>query len=337
MKNIRVGLNGFGRIGRALTRIASNRNSFSIVAINTRKTKSDMLAYLLKYDSIYGTSNLDISSTEDSILVNNQEIKTYLNDNPSEIPWDKENIDIVIDCTGKFKTREELSTHLKGSVSKVLLSAPPKDESIPVVVLGVNDKNIDFKNNQIISNASCTTNCASPLFKVLNDNYEVVSGYLTTIHSYTSSQQLLDNNSKTYVLSRSAGQNIIPTTTGAAKAIGKTIPELMGKIDGLALRVPTPTVSFTDISAIIKKPTTVEEINNLFKKESEGNLKRILSYASVPLVSSDYKGSSYSVIFDPNYTKVMPNNLIKIFGWYDNEWGYSARLVDLVERISDYV
>jgi glyceraldehyde 3-phosphate dehydrogenase len=337
MKHIRVGLNGFGRIGRAFTRIALKQNTFSVSAINTRKTKPDMLAHLLQYDSLYGMFDQKVSSTDASVMINGHEIRTYRSDDPNTIPWDKDNIDVVVDCTGKFKTKETLSIHLKGSVKKVVLTAPPKDDTVPVVVLGVNDKQIDFAQETVFSNASCTTNCAAPLFKILNDTYGVSSGFLTTTHSYTSSQQLLDNNAKTFVLARSAGLNIIPTTTGAAKAIGKVIPDLKGKIDGLALRVPTPTVSFTDISAIVNKQITVDEINNLFKNATENEYKQILSYATVPLVSSDYRGSPYSAIFDPNYTKVMPNNLVKIFGWYDNEWGYSSRLVDLVEKLSEYV
>lgn len=337
MKYIRVGLNGFGRIGRAFTRIALKRNTFSVSAINTRKTKPEMMAHLLQYDSLYGTFDQKISYTDTSIIVNNQNIQSYMTDDPNKIPWDMHDINIVVDCTGKFKTKEALSIHLKGSVKKIILSSPPKDDSVPVVVLGVNDKTMDFINNHIFSNASCTTNCAAPLLKILNDEYGISSGFITTTHSYTSSQQLLDNNAKTFVLARAAGLNIIPTTTGAAKAVVKAIPELKGKIDGLALRVPTPTVSFTDISALVNKQTTVNDINNLFMRASENEYKQILSYARVPLVSSDYQQSPYSAIFDPFYTKVMPNNLVKIFGWYDNEWGYSSRLADLVEKLSDYV
>jgi len=336
MKKIKVGLNGFGRIGRALTRIALNNKSFEIALINTRKTQNELMAYLLQYDSVYRKFNKKVVATSSGITVDGKKIPTSLAALPEEIPWDKYGVDIVIDATGAFTKKEDLKNHLKGSVKKVILTAPAKDDTTHVV-LGVNDKKIDWKNETIISNASCTTNCAAPMFKVLNDNFGVVSGYLNTIHAYTATQSLLDEANKKPDRSRAAALNIGPSTTGAAKAVGKVIPELKGLLDGMAVRVPVPTVSFTDISAIVTKDVTPEKINEVFKKASMTNLKNILSYETDMLVSSDFIGSNFSCIFDANYTKVMNKNLVKVFGWYDNEWGYSARIVDLVEKVSHYL
>lgn len=336
MKRIKVGLNGFGRIGRAITRIAFNRKNFDIVAINTRKSEPKMMAYLLQYDSIYRKFNKKVQAESDGIIIDGIKIPTILHDKPEEIPWDKYGVDIVIDATGAFTKKVDLVKHIKGSVKKVVLTAPAKDEETTHVVLGVNDDKIDWKNEQVIANASCTTNCAAPLFKVLNDNFKVISGYLTTVHAYTITQSLLDDNNKTPDRSRAAALNIAPSTTGAAKAVARVIPDLKGKLDGMAVRVPTPTVSFTDVSAIVKNNTTKEEVNEVFKKAAQ-KMKGILNYESEVLVSSDFIGSSFSSIFDANYTKVIGGNLVKVFGWYDNEWGYSERIVDLVERLTDYV
>lgn len=335
MKRIKVGLNGFGRIGRAFTRIAFDRNNFEIVAINTRKTSPEMLAYLLQYDSVYRKYHKTVKAEKDGITIDGKKIPSTMIADIEEIPWEKYEVDVVVDATGAFTKKEDLIKHIKGSVKKVILTAPAKDNTTHVV-LGVNDDKIDWKNETVISNASCTTNCAAPMFKILNDNFKVVSGYLNTIHAYTATQSLLDEANKKPDRSRAAGLNIGPSTTGAAKAVGKVIPELNGLLDGMAVRVPVPTVSFTDISAIVKKETTAEEINSVFKKASVGKMKNILGYETEILVSSDYIGSPYSCIFDANYTKVINKNLVKIFGWYDNEWGYSSRLVDLVEKISNF-
>lgn len=334
MTKINVGLNGFGRIGRTFARIAFEKNLFNIVAINTGKTKPDMLAYLLKYDSVYRTFAKDVSAQENGITVDGQKIASFNIRTPEEIPWEKYKVDIVVDATGVFKTREDLKKHIKGSVKKVILTAPSKDESIPHIVLGVNDQSIDFRKEDIISNCSCTTNCSAPMFKVLHDNFKVVSGFLTTAHAYTISQQLLDNSAKEYTRSRAAALSIIPSTTGAARAVAKVIPDLKGKIDGMALRVPTPVGSISDLTAIVEKQTTAEEVNKAFMKAAQSSMKGILFYEEIPLVSSDYIGSPYSCILDSNYTKVINGNLVKIFGWYDNEWGYSCRLVDLVNKLS---
>ncbi|MFA6446525.1 MAG: type I glyceraldehyde-3-phosphate dehydrogenase, partial [Candidatus Paceibacterota bacterium] len=328
--------NGFGRIGRAVMRIAHERDSFEIVAINTRKTTPDMLAYLLQYDSVYRRFGKKVESGADFITIDGKKIPALMTADISAIPWDTYGVDVVIDATGAFTKKEDLIKHIKGSVKKVILTAPAKDETTHVV-LGVNDDVIDWKNEQVISNASCTTNCAAPMFKVLEKEFGVEMGYLTTVHAYTATQSLVDESNKKPDRSRAAALNIGPSTTGAAKAVGKVIPELQGKLDGMSVRVPVPTVSFTDISAVMKKDVTAEEINTVFKKWSEGPMKGILGYETAPLVSSDYIGDIHSCIFDSLYTKVINGKLVKVFGWYDNEWGYSSRIVDLVEKVSDFV
>lgn len=336
MKRIKVGLNGFGRIGRAITRIAFERDTFEIVAINTRKTTPDMLTYLLQYDSVYRRFGKKVEAGTDFITIGGKKITALMTADISAIPWDKYEVDVVIDATGAFTKKEDLMKHIKGSVKKVLLTAPAKDETTHVV-LGVNDETVDWKNEQVISNASCTTNCAAPMFKILEKEFGVEMGYLTTVHAYTATQSLVDESNKKPDRSRAAALNIGPSTTGAAKAVGKVIPELQGKLDGMSVRVPVPTVSFTDISAVMKKNVTAEEINAVFKKWSEGPMKGILGYETAPLVSSDYIGDTHSCIFDSLYTKVINGKLAKVFGWYDNEWGYSSRIVDLVDKVSDFV
>jgi len=333
---MKIGLNGFGRIGRAFARIALKRG-LDIALINTRKTPNSMLAYLLQYDSIYRKFEMEVKEEEDGILVSGKKIFTTQTSEIGDIPWDKYEVDIVIDATGAFTKKPDLEKHIKGSVKKVILTAPAKDEETPFVVLGVNDKEFDFQKEAVISMASCTTNCAAPMFKVIEDNLGVEKGFLTTVHSYTNSQNLVDDSGKKPDRARAAALNIIPSTTGAAKAVAKVIPSLKGLVDGMSLRVPTPTVSFTDISVVTKKSTTVDEVNNFFKQYSQNQMKGILAYEEQVLVSSDYIGSPYSCIFDANYTKVIEGNLVKIFGWYDNEWGYSTRLVDLVEKLERYL
>ncbi|OGK09337.1 type I glyceraldehyde-3-phosphate dehydrogenase [Candidatus Roizmanbacteria bacterium RIFCSPHIGHO2_01_FULL_35_10] len=349
MKRLKIGLNGFGRIGRAFTRIALKRKSFDLSVINTRKSSNKMMAYLLQYDSVYRKFEMNVKEESDGISVNGNKISTNLGDDPSQIPWEEYGVDVVVDATGAFETSEDLKKHVRGTVKKVILTAPSKparnathsvaggDDEMPHIVLGVNDDIVDFKGNSVISNCSCTTNSASPLFKVLDDNCKIVSGFLTTSHAYTQTQPLLDDTGKSPDRSRAAGLNIVPTTTGAAKAVAKTLPQLAGKIDGMAIRVPVPTVSFSDVSAAVEKSTTVEEVNQKFKEASENSMKGILSYETEILVSSDYIGSPYSCIFDANYTKVINGNFVKVFGWYDNEWGYSNRLVDLVEKLTNYI
>jgi glyceraldehyde 3-phosphate dehydrogenase len=271
-----------------------------------------------------------VSFDADGLIVNDTHIKTSREADPSNISWGASNTDIVIDATGAFLTEESLRPHLKDTVKKVILTAPAKDENMPHVVLGVNEIP---KDTNIISNASCTTNCAAPMLKVLNDAFKIVSGSLTTAHAYTQTQSLLDDPGKNVERSRSAPLNIIPSTTGAAKAVVKVIPELDGKIDGMAIRVPVPTGSFTDITCLVDKDVTADEINMVFKERSQQELKGILEYATDILVSSDIIGSTYSVIFDPNYTKVINKRFVKIYGWYDNEWGYSCRVIDLATKL----
>jgi len=336
MKRLKIGLNGFGRIGRAFTRIAISQNQFDIVAINTRKTPVEMMAYLLQYDSVYRKFNKNVSISESALLIDNNKIVTTQNPLPENIPWDNFGVDVIVDATGAFTKKVDLVKHIKGTVKKVLLTAPSKDEETPHVVMGVNEDKIDWQNETVISNASCTTNCAAPLFKVLDDNFKIKSGFLTTSHAYTLTQSLLDDAGKDFERSRAAALNIIPSTTGAAKAVVKTLPHLQGKIDGMAIRVPVPTVSFSDISVIVEKNTTKEEVNQVYKKAQQKNPK-IIDYQEQILVSSDYIGSPYSVIFDANYTKVINQNFIKVFSWYDNEWGYSNRLVDLINLLANYV
>ncbi len=334
MKRLKIGLNGFGRIGRAFTRIALRKNSFDIVAINTRKTPPEMMAYLLQYDSIYRKFEKKILSENDGILVDGKKITCSQIPEVENIGWDKYGVDLVVDASGAFTKKTDLEKHLKGLVKKVILTAPAGDDDIKTVVLGVNDNEFDFAGNAIISMASCTTNCATPMFKILNDNFKVVSGFLTTAHAYTGTQNLVDDSGKKADRARAAAVNIVPSTTGAAKTVTKVIPALTGKIDGMSIRIPVPIVSFTDISAVLEKQTTAEEINSLFEKYSENEMKEILSFEKEKLVSSDFIGSPFSCSFDSNYTKII-GNIIKVFGWYDNEWGYSSRLVDLVERISN--
>lgn len=296
-----------------------------------------MIAYLLQYDSVYRRFENRVEEQTDGISVNGKKITTLLNDKPENIPWDKYGVDVVVDATGAFTKKADLDKHLKGTVKKVILTAPAKDEETPYVILGVNDADFDFKNSTVVSMASCTTNCAAPMFKIIEDNFKVVSGFLTTVHAPTMSQSLLDDAGKKEDRSRAAFINIVPSTTGAAKAVAKVIPALSGKVDGMSLRVPVATGSITDISAVVEKETTIEEVNGLFKQASQSSMKNYLAYENKILVSSDYIGSTYSCVFDANYTKVIGGNLVKVFGWYDNEWAYSTRLVELVDKIAQFI
>ena len=336
MKRLRVGLNGFGRIGRAFTRIALDSDQFDLVLINTRSTSTEMLAYLLKYDSVYRTYAKQVRTEGESLLIDEQKIVTTQYSNPEEIPWDKYEVDLVIDATGAFTKKADLVKHLKGTVKKVILTAPSKDEETPHVVLGVNDEKIDWQKETVISNASCTTNCASPMFKVLDDNFGIESAMLTTVHAMTMTQSMLDDANKEPDRSRSAILNIVPSTSGAAKAVVKTLPQLKDKISVGSIRVPVSTGSLCDLTVNVGKSTTSEEVNEAFLKASQDELIGILAYENKVLVSSDYIGSTFSCIYDANYTKVIDNTLVKVMGWYDNEWGYSCRLVDLVKKISQY-
>jgi glyceraldehyde 3-phosphate dehydrogenase len=332
---VKVGINGFGRIGRLVFRAALKKQTpdLEIVAVNDLPVGIKTLAHLLKYDSNFGTLEAEVEAKEDALIVNGKTIKVLSAKSPSEIPWKDYGIEIVVESSGVFTEKEKCIGHItNGGAKKIIITAPAKGQDI-TVVMGVNEKNYDPKIHQIISNASCTTNCLAPMAKVLLDNFGIKSGLMTTIHSYTNDQRILDLPHKDLRRARAAAVSMIPTSTGAAKAIGEVLPELKGKLGGLAIRVPTPNVSLTDLTCIIEKDATIELVNAAFKKAAETNLKGILQYLTEPLVSHDFFGSSYSCIFDAELTRVIDNRLVKIMGWYDNEWAYSVRVVDLCEYI----
>lgn len=332
---VKVGINGFGRIGRLVFRawLAKKGTNFDVVAVNDLPVGTKTLAHLLKYDSTFGTLDVDVEAKEDSLLVNGKTVKVVSYKSPAEIPWKDFGAEVVIESTGVFTDREKAIGHIdNGKAKKIIISAPAKGEDC-TIVLGVNEKIYDAKKHSVISNASCTTNCLAPMAKTLLDNFGIKSGVMTTIHSYTNDQRILDLPHKDLRRARAAALSMIPTSTGAAKAIGLVVPELKGKMDGLAIRVPTPDVSLTDLSIITEKDTSVEEVNAAFKKAAGSNLKGILQYLDIPLVSKDFTGSTYSCIFDSELTKVMDKRLVKVMGWYDNEWAYSCRVVDLCDYI----
>ena len=330
---IKVAINGFGRIGRGVFRKLLEKDSLEVVAINDL-TESKILSHLLKYDSIYGVYEKSIGFTEEGLLVDDRQIKVIAERNPEKLPWASLGVDVVLECTGIFRNYENAEKHLKAGAKKVIISAPSKDsDRIPSFVLGVNENKLESEEHDIFDMASCTTNCLAPVSKVLNDNFKIVKGFMTTVHSYTNDQKILDVAHKDLRRARAAALNVIPTTTGAAKAIGNVIPELKGKLDGIALRVPTPTVSVVDLVCEVKKETNVEEVNDIFRKASQDKrLKGILKVEDSPLVSSDYIGNSFSAIIDSPSTKVI-DNLIKVIAWYDNEYGYSCRLADFTEYL----
>jgi len=326
---IKVGINGFGRIGRLVFRRCLELGRFDFVGINDL-TDSKTLGHLLKYDSVHRRFNGDIKVDGNDLVVNGDRIKITAEKDPSKLNW--KDVDVVIESTGVFRDKESCMNHIKAGAKKVILTVPPKGDVDGMIVLGVNEDAITGK-EQILSNASCTTNCLAPMVKVLNDNFGVEKGLMTTVHSYTNDQRLLDLPHKDLRRARSAALSIIPTTTGAAKAIGKVIPELKGKLDGFSLRVPTPDGSITDFVANVKKEATVEQVNEAFKKAAGSSLKGIMEYTEDPIVSADIIGSTYSVVFDSQSTMVM-GNLVKVVGWYDNEYGYSCRVVDLMKKVS---
>ncbi|MED9947363.1 MAG: type I glyceraldehyde-3-phosphate dehydrogenase [Peptacetobacter hiranonis] len=333
--SIKVGLNGFGRIGRAVLRLAQTEfgDDIEIVALNAR-ANTETLVHLFKYDSCYGKFNGEASVAGENVMeVNGKEIKIFRCNDPEDIPWGELGVDIVVESTGIFKDREKASKHIKAGAKKVIITAPGKNEDV-TIVMGVNEEDYDPANHHIISNASCTTNCLAPFAKVLDDKFGIEKGLMTTVHAYTNDQRILDKTHKDLRRARAAGESIIPTTTGAAKAVSKVLPQLEGKLNGFALRVPTPTVSLVDLVCELKKPATVEEINATFKEASEGSMKGILGYSEEPLVSVDYKGDERSSIVDGLSTLSMGDKMFKILSWYDNEWGYSARTVDLVKYVA---
>lgn len=328
---LKVGINGFGRIGRLVFRRMKELGGFDIVAINDL-TDNKTLAHLLKYDSIHGKYNGNVKLSEKGINVDGDDIKITAEKDPTKLGWGEMNTDVVIESTGVFTSKDKLKLHLDGGAKKVILTAPAKDALDATIVLGVNDSVLkpDMK---IMSNASCTTNCLAPMVKVLDDNFKVVKGFMTTIHSYTNDQGLLDQPHKDLRRARAGAVNIIPTSTGAAKAVGEVLPHLKGKLDGFALRVPTPDGSLTDFVCVLEKETTKEEINAAMKKASENEMKGILEYTEDPIVSMDIVGNPSSCIFD-SLSTMAKGNLVKVVGWYDNEWGYSCRVVDLIKKIS---
>ncbi len=329
---VRVGINGFGRIGRMVFRAGLNNKKIEFVAINDI-TDPKTLAHLLKYDSVHGKLNADISHTEDSIVVNGKNIRVYTERDPSSIPWKEEGVDIVMECTGLFRERSKAEGHLKAGAKKVIISAPAKDPDI-TIVMGVNHEKYDPEKHHIISNASCTTNCLAPVCKVLMENFGIEKGLMTTTHAYTNDQRLLDAPHKDLRRARAAAMSMVPTTTGAARAVSLVLPELEGKLNGMAIRVPTPNVSIVDLVAQLNKRATVEEINNSLKEASETYLKGILAVCEEPLVSIDFNGSTYSSIVDALSTMVI-DDMVKVLAWYDNEFGYSNRMVDLAIYIGE--
>ncbi len=329
---VKVGINGFGRIGRNIYRAAMGDNDIEIVAVNDI-TDPKTLAHLLKYDSVLGNLSADVGYGEDCLRVNGKTVRVFKVKEPAAIDWSSLGAQVVVESTGLFTKGEDAGKHLRGTVKKVIISAPAKGEDV-TLVLGVNDGMYDPAKHNIISNASCTTNCLAPAAKVIHENFKILKGSMTTIHSYTNDQRILDYPHKDLRRARAAAINIIPTTTGAAKAVGLVLPELKGKLDGYAMRVPTPNVSLVDLVALVEKSTTTEEVNAAFKKAAQGPLKGILQYSEDDLVSSDLRGNSNSSIVDSGFNKVIDGNLVKVTSWYDNEWGYSCRVVDLIKFIA---
>ena len=332
---VKVGINGFGRIGRNVFKALIKRysNELKVVGINDL-TDAKTLAHLLKYDSLYGKFDGTVEAKEDSIVVNGNQIKIFAERDPKNIDWNSLGAEIVIESTGLFTDATKAKAHLGGSVKKVLISAPAKNEDV-TIVMGVNEETYDASKHNIISNASCTTNCLAPFAKVLDREFKIVKGLMTTIHSYTGDQRLLDAPHRDMRRSRAACESMVPTTTGAAKAVALVLPQLKGKLNGFALRVPTPTVSCTDLVAEVSRDVTVEEINGAFKKASETDMKGILGYSEEPLVSIDYRGDERSSIVDGLSTMTIGGNMVKVVAWYDNEFGYSNRLADLTKYVAD--
>ncbi len=327
---LKVAINGFGRIGRCFFRIAYNTD-LEIVAINDL-VDAGTLAHLLKYDSVHGKWDVPIQVEGDTIIAGDRKVKVLSVRDPAQLPWKDLEVDVAVEATGLFRKRPDAQKHLEAGAKKVLITAPATDPDITIVI-GVNDKEYNPEKHHIISNASCTTNCLAPVTKVLDDNFKVVKGLMTTIHAYTNDQRILDLPHKDLRRARAAALSMIPTTTGAAKAVGEVLPHLKGKLHGIAIRVPTPNVSLVDLVALVEKEVTEEQINQSFKKASEGELKGILAYSEEELVSVDFNHSSYSAIVDAKNTYVIDKNLVKVLAWYDNEWGYSNRLVELCQKL----
>ncbi len=332
---IKVGINGFGRIGRNVFKVLVKKfaGELEVVGINDLTTPAT-LAHLLKYDSLFGKFEGTVEATEDSIIVNGNKIRIYAERDPKNLPWGELGVDIVIESTGLFTDATKAKAHIEAGAKKVIISAPASNEDV-TIVLGVNEEKYDAANHHIISNASCTTNCLAPFAKVLDREFGIVKGLMTTVHSYTNDQKILDQPHKDLRRSRAAAESMIPTTTGAAKAVALVLPQLKGKLNGFSLRVPTPTVSCTDLVVELAKPATVEDVNAALKKASETDMKGILGYSEEPLVSMDYRGDERSSIIDALSTMAIGGNMVKVVSWYDNEWGYSTRLAELTKFVAD--
>ncbi len=329
---IKVGINGFGRIGRNIMRAAMAYDDIDIVAVNDL-TDAATLAHLLKYDSLLGNLKADIAAEGDRITVDGDAFQVLAQKDPAQLPWKDLGVDVVFEGTGRFTNRDDAAKHLATGAKKVIITAPAKKPDV-MVVMGVNHESYDPKGHHIVSNASCTTNCLAPVAKVLHETFGIKSAWMTTVHAYTNDQNLLDLPHKDLRRARAAALSIIPTTTGAASAVGEVIPALKGRIDGIAMRVPTPNVSVVDLNAILEKNATAEEINAAFKQAADGPLKGILEYVTAPLVSIDFRGNPHSAMLDVDYTKVQDGNFAKVMAWYDNEWGYSSRCVDLLRYMA---
>jgi glyceraldehyde 3-phosphate dehydrogenase len=329
---VKIAINGFGRIGRLVFRIANRRDDVNVVAINDI-TDAKTLAHLLKYDSVHGRFSGKVEAKDQAIVVDGKEIKISAERDPANLPWAALGVDIVIESTGVFRKKEQIAKHLTAGARKVLLTVPAKDEIDATIVLGVNDDDLKPE-HKIVSNASCTTNCLAPVAKVLNDTYGIKEGLMTTIHAYTNDQRILDLPHSDLRRARAAAMSMIPTTTGAAKAVGKVIPTLNGKLNGMAIRVPTPDGSVVDLVATTEKTVTVESVNAAMKKAAEGEMRGILEYMKDPIVSVDIVGNAHSSIFDSLATMTIGTNMVKIISWYDNEWGYSNRVVDLMVKMA---
>jgi len=329
---IRVGINGFGRIGRSVFRILSGRDDIEVVAINDL-FENDQLVYLLKYDTVMGVFEKEVRADDDFMYVDGKKIAMTAERDPAKIPWGALGADIVVESTGVHTKREALAKHLVGGAKKVLLTVPPKDEIDAMIVVGVNDDKL-LPGHKLVSNASCTTNCLAPVAKILNDRFGIEEGFVTTVHAYTNDQRLADVPHKDLRRSRAAAENIIPTTTGAARAVGKVLPELKGKLDGMAMRVPVPDGSIVDLVCRLRKNATRQEINDAVREAAAGPLAGIVEYSEVPLVSTDIIGNPHSSIFDALSTQASGDGYAKVVAWYDNEWGYSNRVVDLIDRMA---
>lgn len=330
---VKVGINGFGRIGRLVFRVMEKRDDIEILSINDI-TDAKTLAHLLKYDSVHGKFDGTVTAKDNAIVVNGREIQITAERDPANLPWGKLGVDIVVESTGVFRKKEQIAKHLDAGAKKVILTVPAKDEIDATIVLGVNDDDLKPE-HKIVSNASCTTNCLAPVAKVLHDTFGIKEGLMTTIHAYTNDQRILDLPHSDLRRARAAGLSMIPTTTGAAKAVGKVIPELNGKLNGMAVRVPTPDGSMVDLVAITEKEATADSVNAAMKKAAEGAMKGILEYTEDPLVSVDIVGNPSSSIFDSKATMSIGTNMVKIVSWYDNEWGYSNRVVDLLVKMAN--